>query len=182
MVRHGEAAASWGESSDPGLSATGHQQAEDTAAELVEVLGGVTPRLVSSPLLRAQQTAGALAGRLGVPASAITIDERFKEIPSPVPLAQRQDWLRAFMQSTWSEQSEVLHAWRVACIEGVKSLTAPTVVFSHFLVINALVGATQGSDKTLVFWPDNASITRFQIADGKLRCLEQGRAMPTQVN
>jgi len=31
LVRHGEAAASWGESSDPGLSELGWQQAEDAA-------------------------------------------------------------------------------------------------------------------------------------------------------
>jgi broad specificity phosphatase PhoE len=34
LIRHGEASASWGESSDPGLSLLGQQQAEETAEAL----------------------------------------------------------------------------------------------------------------------------------------------------
>ncbi|MGB2220660.1 MAG: phosphoglycerate mutase family protein, partial [Henriciella sp.] len=34
LVRHGEAAASWGAHKDPGLSETGHQQAAVVAEEL----------------------------------------------------------------------------------------------------------------------------------------------------
>jgi probable phosphoglycerate mutase len=35
LVRHGEAAAHWGEEEDPGLSALGRQQAERAAGELL---------------------------------------------------------------------------------------------------------------------------------------------------
>lgn len=49
----------------------------DQAAHLAERLEGLTPSaLVSSPLERCEETARALAGRLGVP---LTLDERFLE-------------------------------------------------------------------------------------------------------
>ena len=57
LVRHGEAAASWGEATDPGLSDKGREQAECAADELASMLGDYTT-IVSSPLLRAQETAG----------------------------------------------------------------------------------------------------------------------------
>ncbi|MBL6823925.1 MAG: histidine phosphatase family protein, partial [Luminiphilus sp.] len=56
LVRHGEAAASWEKDPDPGLSALGREQAERTALMLSDVVPEHA-RVVSSPLLRAQQTA-----------------------------------------------------------------------------------------------------------------------------
>ena len=86
LVRHGEAAASWGEAPDPGLSELGQQQAEAAAKLLGQHIGNDT-LLISSPLQRALETAEPLAGLLQQPVCEEAV---FREIPSPVPLAQRQ--------------------------------------------------------------------------------------------
>jgi len=65
LVRHAEPDASWGEHPDPGLSALGVRQAEETAKRLTSL--GPTS-IVTSPLLRARQTAAPLEHQVGVAA------------------------------------------------------------------------------------------------------------------
>jgi probable phosphoglycerate mutase len=179
LVRHGEAAASWGQSADPPLSERGREQAVAAAATLLPQLADIRPHLVSSPLLRARETAGPLASVRGV---APEIDPRFREIPAPVPLAERQDWLRRFMTERWVEQPHVVLEWRDALLNGLCSLPGGSVVFTHFLVINAVVGHLQRREETLCFWPANASITVLaQGADG-LAVSALGEQMASRVN
>jgi len=54
LVRHGQAAASWGEDPDPGLNALGHGQAARMAAALAAL--GPMPIMIS-PLRRTRETA-----------------------------------------------------------------------------------------------------------------------------
>lgn len=178
LVRHGEAAASWGEAPDPGLSALGRQQAEDAAAALRQHVGQQT-LLISSPLQRAQETAAPLALQLQ---QAVQTDAVFREIPSPVPLAQRQAWLRQFMQQHWVEQGDDLKAWRRSALERLLALQQPAVVFTHFLVINAVVGQVLERPETLCFWPDNGSITRLRHDGSRLEVVACGKEMATHVN
>lgn len=180
LVRHGEAEASWGQSADPGLSALGQQQARATAEQLLSEFAGGSARVISSPLLRARQTAEPLAEELSV---QIGIEERVREIPSPVPLAERQDWLRGFMRSRWSEQDAGLLAWRNSILEALSELPGQTVVYTHFLVLNTIVGAQEQRDETLVFWPDNASVcTLREKKDGGGWHVTRGAQMPSRVN
>ena len=53
LVRHGEASASWQESTDPGLSELGKRQAEECANLLLNINGIDKYELLSSPLKRA---------------------------------------------------------------------------------------------------------------------------------
>lgn len=178
LVRHGEAAASWSEHPDPGLSDLGHRQAQDTAAELAgDIDQGV--RIVSSPKARAQETAAPLAARLHLQPE---INEVFNEIQSPVALADRQQWLRNYMTQRWDEQPESILKWRGDILASIRGLSRPTVIFTHFLVINAVLGHIAGSDKTLTAWPDNGSHHAFQIKDGVIELLSLGRQMATVVN
>ncbi|EAQ98352.1 histidine phosphatase family protein [Congregibacter litoralis] len=184
LVRHGEAAASWKESLDPGLSELGHAQAKQTAELLHgELTASELPKteitLLSSPLLRAQETAEPLADAFGL---SVQLEERFREIPSPVPLAQRQDWLRSFMRQQWPQQDAALHQWRDNIVEATEALSGTAVVFTHFLVINALVGWYRGHRDTLVFWPDNASVTLLDDSSGPLAVQSLGEQMSTVVN
>ncbi len=178
LVRHGEAAASWGESPDPGLSALGIQQAEAAAAALKQHVSDDTV-LWSSPLQRAVETAGPLAR---IMRRAVREDEAFREIPAPVPLVQRQTWLRQFMQQQWHEQGEGLIAWRTAVLHQLLALQHPAVVFTHFLVINAVVGHVLACDETRCFWPANGSITRFRHNGVKLELISLGEELTTLVN
>jgi broad specificity phosphatase PhoE len=178
LVRHGEAAASWGQSSDPGLSELGVQQAAQAAQSLCDVVG-VDIQLVSSPLARALETAAPLADMLALP---VQVDDAYREIPSPVALAQRQSWLRGFMQQHWHEQPDSLCDWRDTALEHLQAMQHPAVVFTHFLVLNAIVGHLQQRSETLCFWPDNASITRLRLTGAGLELVSMGQEMETIVN
>ena len=179
LVRHGEAASSWSEAKDPGLSELGLQQARDTAGELASGLdAGV--QLISSPMLRARETATPLAETFGI--LDVAIDEAFREIPSPVPMAERQTWLRGFMQQQWGSQPESLLQWRALMMDQLLALQQPTVIFTHFLVLNAVVGLLQERSETLCYWPDNASVTHLQHTGSELKLVGLGRQMSTVVN
>lgn len=179
LVRHGEAAASWSQSPDPGLSELGLQQAEEAARLLLPRLQRSTTALISSPLARARETAEPLSQALSQP---VQIDEAFREIPSPAPLARRKDWLRQFMRERWETQPPELHEWRDRAVKQLLALCQPTVVFTHFLVLNAVVGELTGRGETLCFWPDNASVTRLRHTGHGLELVETGREMATVVN
>ena len=179
LVRHGEAAASWGQSLDPGLSELGHEQARNAAHTLRQLLAGAEPALISSPLSRALETAAPLADELGL---SVQVNEAFREIQSPVPLAERQTWLRQFMQERWDQQPDTLHAWRDRPRRELLALQAPAVIFSHFLVINAVVGQIQGAEATLCCWPDNGSITHLRSTENGLELVALGEQMKTIVN
>jgi len=178
LVRHGEAAASWAEDADPGLSATGQLQAQQVASTLARSVAGDW-LLISSPLRRALETAEPLARRTGLP---VQQHAAFREIPAPVPLPQRQAWLLLFMQQEWSEQGEALVSWRDSAFRHLLVLDRPTVVFTHFLVINAVVGWVLGRKETLCFWPDNGSVTRLRRTGTGLELIQQGVEMRTAVN
>ena len=178
LVRHGEAAASWGQAADPGLSAAGQQQAAGAAESLREQVGAAV-QIVSSPLLRAVQTAQPLARLIQKP---VHQDAAFSEIPAPVSLPQRQQWLQQFMQQQWSGQDPVLLAWRARAQRHLLQLNQPTVVFTHFLLINAIVGVLLEQSATVCFWPANASITRIRHTGSALELVALGQAMKTVVN
>lgn len=178
IVRHGEAAASWEKDPDPGLSALGQEQAERTAQALLEIVPE-DATLLSSPLKRAQETAAAFASKRG---AAVTVDPRFSEVRSPVPLSGRKAWLQAFMQQDWSEQSDDLWEWRNDIIAGLKACEGPTVVFCHFLVINAVVAEIEKQSAVLQVYPANASYHELSLVDGELSLVELGEQMETRVN
>ena len=178
LIRHGEAAASWGESPDPGLSHLGQQQAEEAAVALQQHVGSDT-LLLSSPLQRALETSVPLAKSLR---RDVIIEDVFREIPSPVPLAERQVWLRQFMQQQWVEQGDELIAWRAAALQRLLALTQPAVIFTHFLVINAVVGQLLDRPETLCVWPANGSITRLRHNGTSLELLALGDQIETTVD
>jgi len=178
LVRHGEAAATWGQHPDPGLSELGQRQAESVAEELLPVLPSDV-RLISSPKQRAQETALPLAQQLGRP---VAIHSAFKEIDAPVPLEERQTWLKAFMTQRWDEQPENLWQWRRDIIEALEILTEPTVIFTHFMVINTVFAHLSGNPATVQSWPDNASAHELaRVGDG-LQLRSVGRQLTTLVN
>ena len=179
LVRHGEAAASWAQAPDPGLSALGQEQARAAARALQAKLAADAVQLISSPLARTLETAAPLAGELGL---AVQVDEAFREIQAPVPLAERQAWLRQFMQQRWDQQPAQLHSWREQATRRLLALDTPAVVFTHFLVINAVVGQLTGSATTLCCWPDNGSITHLRYGGSGLELVALGAQMSTVVN
>ncbi len=178
LVRHGKAAAGFGEDADPGLDVLGLSQAA-AAAERLNLLPRMALR--SSPLRRARETAAPLEALWKVNAN---IDPAVSEIPSPTPdLAARVIWLRDFMQGRWSDVDPGLKAWRSTLIRALLSLDENCVIFSHYVAINVAAGAALQDERTLVFSPANASITIFEHDGHTLRLIEMGEEAPlTRVN
>src|SRR5436309_4421611 len=97
LVRHGRAAAGWGDDLDPGLDDVGVAQAEAAAGILSPI--GPLPIIVS-PLRRTRETARPLEKAWGTSA---TVEPRVGEIESPgLDLSRRGEWLRGVMTSRWS--------------------------------------------------------------------------------
>ncbi len=181
LIRHGQAAASFTDDADPGLSELGQQQAM-TAAEALSGLGALT--VVSSPLKRARQTAEAYRHRqAGQQAGSILIEERVSEIPSfGLGIEERGPWLREIMTGHWSEQRQALQAWRQTLIDCLQSQSRDCAIFSHFVAINVAVGYAEGNDAVIVFRPDNASITELATDGTSLSLIARGAEAVTQVN
>jgi broad specificity phosphatase PhoE len=179
MVRHGKAAAGFGEDMDPGLDVLGHRQAEAAALRL-SPLGPLSIR--SSPMRRAQETAAPLAGLWG---NTPVIEKAVAEIPSPkgMTLEGRVQWLRTLMSGSWRGVTPELAEWREACIASVAGLSDDTVIFSHYVALNVIAGAATGDDRVVTFSPDNCSVTTFETDGVALRLVEKGGEAPlTKVN
>lgn len=171
LVRHGEATAPWHHADDPGLSELGRRQAAEAAEILRSRIEGDV-RVVSSPLKRAQETAQPLGDSLR---AGVAIREAFAELPAPVALADRQEWLREIYRQGWGEQIDSVRDWHRALLDELQQLREPTVVFTHFMVLNAIVGEVTGDDRLVCFVPDNASITTLRRRGDTLELVELGQ-------
>lgn len=178
LVRHGEAAAGWTESDDPGLSERGRAQAADAARLLLQRIDPAF-RLISSPMQRARETARPLVETLG---AELAIVEPFREIPAPVDRPHRQAWLNGIARQSWGEQEAVVRDWRATLLQELKAIREPTVVFTHFMVLNAIVAALRDDDRVVTFLPDNASVTTLGGFGEELQVVELGRQFRTLVN
>jgi broad specificity phosphatase PhoE len=178
LVRHGEASAGWDVSPDPGLSALGQTQAQQAADRLLALLPGAV-NIISSPLLRTQETAAPFAERLG---QLVTLDAAFRELPSPVPLAERHAWLKTFMHQSWAEQQPEQWAWRERIIAALGALNTPSVIFTHFMVINAVLAHVNQRAATVQALPANGSVHHFQLSEsGELSIAALGEQLSSVV-
>jgi broad specificity phosphatase PhoE len=178
LIRHGEAAAGWGDDPDPGLSERGRAQAEAMAAALAP--SGPLPILVS-PLRRTRETAAPLEAAWDVTAR---VEPAVGEIVAPAEasgLEARSTWLRSAMAGRWDDLDDERQRWRTAVADALLSLTEDTVVVTHFVAINAAVGAATGDDRVVSFSPGNCSRTTFEVADGRLRLVDLGSSAVTEV-
>ena len=176
LIRHGEAAARWSQSRDPSLSQTGREQ----AAALCKHFADKAPmHIISSPLLRAQETAVPLASMWQVD---VRIDESFRELPSLVSFEERAVWLKNVMRRTWDEVDDALIEWREAAWRSITSLNVDTVIFSHFMVINAIVGRLTGDERLVSFEPDYVSVTQLVGPGDGLELAALGEELETFVS
>lgn len=179
LVRHGRAAAGWDTDPDPGLDDEGRRQAAATAQAL-SILPDMP--LVSSPLRRCRETAAFLASEWRH--DEMSIESRVAEIPSPdgVPLAERVTWLREAMGGTWAALGPRYTAFRDGVVDFVRTLERDTVIFSHFIAINVIIGACVGDDRLVIASLDNASVTIVDVDEhGGLTLMRTGRQADTLI-
>lgn len=177
MVRHGRAAAGWDSDPDPGLDDLGRSQSLAVARRLAP-LGPLA--VVSSPLLRCQQTAFPLASAW---AASVRIEPDVAEIPSPegVAMVDRVEWLRASMAGTWADLGQRYTDFRDGVVAAITALPADAVVFSHFIAINTVIGVALGDDRLVIRSLDNCSVTVIDVVDGRPVLVEGGHEADTLI-
>jgi broad specificity phosphatase PhoE len=177
LVRHGRAAAGWDTDVDPGLDGLGRHQADELAARLAP-LG--RRAVVTSPLRRCRETATPLCAAWGV---TPRVEPGVAEIPSPegIAIADRVEWLRTAMAGTWTALGPRYTAFRDGVVATLVATGADAVVFSHFVAINAAIGAALDDDRLVIRRLDNCSVTVFDVVDGQLHLVEGGHEADTLI-
>jgi len=178
MIRHGRASAGWDTALDPELDELGHAQAREVADQLQSLQLG---NIITSPLLRCQQTAEPLGLKWNVAPQVFT---EVSEIPSPkgVAMSDRIVWLRQAMQGTWSDLGANYVAYRDCITEFVRGIQTDAVIFSHFIAINAVIGGVLGDDRLVIRSLDNCSITIFESdTTGNLSLTQGGHEADTLI-
>jgi len=190
LVRHGRAAAGWDSALDPSLDQLGREQAAATASKLAVRLQDAKMSffdvdVLTSPLARCRETAAEFERVTGAVAR---IEPRIAEIPSPrgVEMGDRVAWLRRVMQGTWSEvierDGDDYASFRDSLVGWARGVRRDTVAFSHFVAINALIGAATHDDRVVIRAVDNASVTVIEVApDSSLHLREAGREADTLI-
>ena len=180
LVRHGEASASWEKSSDPGLSNLGIYQAEECAEILFKIKDIENFDLKSSPLKRALETGDKLKTKLK---KRISIDSTYTETPSPgVSLKNRQKWLKEIFDKKIDELEKPQKNWRENIISEIKKIENSTIIFSHFMVINTIVGYVKKDESMVCFYPDNCSITKLNKSEDEIHLANLGSELSSKIN
>jgi broad specificity phosphatase PhoE len=178
LVRHGEAAAGFGEDIDPGLSPLGHQQAE-TAEKLLTPVVPEGAILLSSPKRRALETGGPFAGSRG---QDLLSDSCFIELPSPGNLDERHAWIQQVLRAQWNDLPESVSVWRAEIFRALQACTGPTVIFTHFLVINSVESKISGDNTVLQCLPGNGSVHHLRINGDDWRWMSRGEMLESVIN
>ena len=181
LVRHGRASGGWDTALDPDLDDLGRRQAADVANELDQIFVGKEVEIISSPLLRCRQTASIFAKLRLLP---VRVCDEVTEIPSPngVAMAERVAWLREVMQGRWSDLDANYLVFRDRLVEFVRAIERDTVIFSHFVAINAVIGALTNDDRLVIRSLDNCSVTLLECdSKGKFRIAQSGHEADTLI-
>ncbi len=156
---------------DPHLAPLGVHQAEALAAWLAaEPIHAVW----SSPKRRALETAGPLAGRLGL---EVRVDEGLAEYDrhadSYIPIEE----LKAANDPRWNELPERPEEFRADVVAAMEAVIAAhpgqrVAVVCHGGVINAYAGHVLGVTDPIFFLPAYTSVSRILAASSGARSIE----------
>jgi broad specificity phosphatase PhoE len=85
------------------------------------------------------------------------------------------------MDGTWVELGADYRGWRDTILERLLSFGEDTVVFSHFVAINAAIGAATGDERLVIRSLDNCSRTVIDNDGGRLVLVEAGHEADTLI-
>ncbi|MGZ4677225.1 MAG: histidine phosphatase family protein [Acidimicrobiia bacterium] len=176
LVRHARPDGTWGLDPDPGLDRVGRDQAEAMA----EAIGGRAPvPVVVSPLRRTRETAAPLLARWGIEA---VVEPAVGELTAPLdPRPDHATWLRALMAGRGADHAGVMAPFRSRVLGAIRALRTDTVVVTHFLAINAVVGAATDDDRVVCFTPGHCSVTTVVLDGDALSVVQLGADGPGAV-
>ena len=191
LVRHGEASEGW-TSQDPPLSELGKLQAKSLMTFVNSIFDENSTNntnAISSPLNRCKETASLALNKKYL---EIAINDNFRELPSPtIDLEKRVDWLRRILPLTWPEllkDKETKDSgvnfiqWKKNIMNNIYSINKNTIIFTHFVVINSIIGEILKSDKIINFQPSNCSITEIRKINDRLKLVKLGKNLESTVN
>ena len=158
---------------DPPLAEDGRRQAEAAGALLVRER---LDRIVTSPLLRAQQTAAPLAERLGLTpevvdgwAEADRHLDRYRSVETLKAMGGGEwqrflaDPVRYMGGDTATFRATVLGALAALLASGPRD--THVAVFTHGLPINVVLSQALGLERIVHFPPSYGSVTRLRARD-----------------
>jgi broad specificity phosphatase PhoE len=179
LVRHGEASESWGKHPDPGLSKLGiKQSALLVNNKMLELLDSYS--FVSSPKLRAKMTAEPLIKKFN---KELIINDAYSEIPSnDIDNSQKKTWLKDVMNTEIKDLPDFVVNWRNKIIKHSLGLSQNTIIFTHFMVINALVGSLLKKNAIMCFYPNYVSVTKITFENKEIKSISLGDERKTIIN
>ncbi|MGE0824138.1 MAG: histidine phosphatase family protein [Candidatus Binatia bacterium] len=176
LIRHGRPTAGFSEASDPGLDEVGREQALGIAREL-RSLGPLA--IITSPLKRTRETAFPFEKQWGYSAD---LEPRVAEIPSPSEdLQARSTWLHTALRGRWNDLPEAYQNWRAQVVSFLTQQLTAAVITTHFVAINAAVGAATGDDRLVCFEPDHCSCTVLEVIENRLQLVSLGQQRATGI-
>ena len=153
------------------LSRYGRNQADHLASRLQEF---APLNVLAGPSTRSRETAEFAAKQLG---KSVKIDPRFGDVPAPKG-TDFESWLWQIFSFEkpvrWSQVDANLNKWRNDNLEALRDLKEPSVVFTQFTNINAILSAALRLDVTAVCHPGFASITEIAVVNGDIRLVVNG--------
>ena len=168
LVRHGEAESPWSSGADSGLSDTGREQAARLIAHFATI---PLADVVTSPLQRAIETASVLCHHWRVEPR---IEPCFAEVPVAADTDVRKQWLRAVDALQWRDVETSIQQWRDSAWRALLALPRNTVIFTHFMVINALLTRGLADPRLVYFEPAYASVTQLRCRNGTCELVALG--------
>lgn len=99
-------------------------------------------------------------------------------------MVERVEWLRIAMAGTWTELGARYTAFRDGVMSALRQIASTgndTVIASHFIAINAAIGAILSDDRVLLRSLDNCSVTTMKIERGLFQLLESGQEADTLI-
>ena len=163
IVRHGEASTDWGSHQDPGLSLEGKSQAYICAYRLTK-FNSESLQILSSPRKRAIETAKPLGKLLK---KSIRIVESFNEIPSHRAKNKLQ-WLRKIAKLHSSKLPNYLQRWKEQVMLELSMIDKDTIIFSHFMVINAIFNELNSPKQFVSIQPTYTSTIHIKKKGNRL--------------
>ena len=86
-----------------------------------------------------------------------------------------------FSNQSLKSLGEVQKNWRDGIINSISRLEEHTVIFSHFMVINCVVGWLEKKTQMVSFYPDNCSVTKIEIGNNTIKLVTKGEELKTIV-
>lgn len=166
LVRHAKPEPSPGGPYDPPLGEEGRRQAELLAERLGRLVDDADTAVVVSPRLRAAETGGIVAERLGVEPM---LEDDVAEVgglgaPVPIVLTEGPDVVPRFR---WAEPDGPFRPVAFAAVHKVLAATSAStvVIVSHGGFINAFLSQILELDGEFFFYPRHTSLTVVRVRD-----------------